>query len=258
MRSFSLLKKLDVPDIATYATIFLLLFSIGILGGKSLGKITLFQRLTKKNYSDDIPAMIKNGQHNLLVVEVDSLSSPEPKLKSVWLLISLLETNNLTLIPLYPRIKSGVIFIDPSLSQAFRLTPQGYPGPIFLKQLGQKIWWDNYLLIDEVGVTKVLETLKYQEKDNLNLNTSNTYEAIPPVWLDPETALQGQVALLKETCAHIDKRPGFSNINSILQQANAHILTDLDQSGKPHQDKFDHQEIQSLTCEFPTLTFDTP
>lgn len=258
MRAFSILEKLEVQDVTTYTTIFLLLFSIGILGGKSFGKFIHIQGLSKESYSYVTPTMLKNGQHNLLVIEVDNLYSKEPKLKSVWLMISLFGTNSLTLIPLYPRSESGVTFADPSLSQAFRLTSKGHPSQLFLEQLGQKIWWDNYLLIDEIGVSKVLKILENKEKSNPNLTILATYEAIPPVWFDPEIALKGQVELFNKVCTLMGKLADFGNGNSILQETFAHILTDIRQGGKSHQEKFDHQEIQSLECEFPTLTLDIP
>lgn len=255
MRSFSLLRNLDLLDLGIYTTIFLVLFTIGFMGGKFIGKMKFFQELTKRTYFEGTPKMIKNGQHNLLVIEVDRLTTQEARLNSVWLLISLPESNSLTFIPLYPRIESGSIVVDSSLTQAFALTPEGYLSSAFLEQLSKQIWWDNYLLIDEISITKILETLNNEGNKDMKFNILTAYNAIPPVWLEPDKALQEQVELLKETCTLIGKLPGFQNIDSILQQADSHIRTDLYKNSKAEQDIFDQTGIYPLACEFPTLTF---
>jgi len=258
MQKPSIFRRLRIPDLVLNASIFLLLFSIGIMGGRSLGKIKMFQGQQKDNYFDESDTGIGNRQRNLLIVGVDHLNSPEPTLDSVWLLISIPGIESLTLIPIYPTIEGGTTVADTSLAQIFALTGEKIPKNEFLDRLGQQIWWDNYLLFDQKGFASMVDTLIKVNDESIDLDISSILTPFPPAWQDPDSALNHQARLLEIVCLQASKLTQPTEIRNFIDLIKPKIHTDLDWEEASQRWSFERQDQFQFKCEFPTLTLGNP
>ena len=100
MASQSHFGRVDFQDIGRYAVIFLILFLIGIMGGRTVGMNVYSNTLDEPEFV--VTQVRGNGQRNLIILSVDQLSSPQPSLESIWLLVTYPGTPILTLVPIYP------------------------------------------------------------------------------------------------------------------------------------------------------------
>jgi hypothetical protein len=253
MYSVSKIGKYITPDLAAYGTVFLLLFFIGIMGGRIIGKNKLFQDFQEKEMIVESDSSIGNGQRNLLAIGVDQIKSPDPILESIWLLISFPGKSSLTLIPIYPTVEGGVPLADSTLAQLFSISAEGIPDINFFDHLRDQIWWDNYFLIDKEGFTAVLELLNRSEPD---FEVASNIASLPPAWQDPDGALQGQTQLMKMACVRTSKLLGQIKTSEFIQKIQPHILTDLNWGEISQQWSFGQPDSLQIDCEFPTLVLE--
>jgi hypothetical protein len=97
-------------------------------------------------------------QYSLMVVHVDRLDNPDPRLMSVWF-VSLFFVDGsppiLTIAPIFPSHSRAA---DQALGRAFSLDGQGEPNQNFWKTIrSKKFKWDAFLLVDDFTVQKVME-----------------------------------------------------------------------------------------------------
>ncbi len=253
MNFVSKIGKNKIPDMAAYGLVFLLLFSIGIMGGIVIGKNKLFQIFQDNNISIKSEDRFSNSQHKYLVIGVDQIKSPNPNLESIWLLISFPGKSSLTLIPVYPTVEGGIPLADSTLAQLFSISGEGIPGTGFFDHLREQIWWDNYILIDMAGFAAVLEFLNQAEAD---FEVTSTFTSLPPVWQDPVGALHGQTQLMNTACTQASNLPGKINTIEFIQNIQTHFHTDINWEEIIQQWSFEQQDSFQINCEFPTLVLE--
>ncbi len=93
-------------------------------------------------------------QRNIAILHVDELQSETPKLISIWGLILYYPEPKIILQPLYPLNLEG----NQELGSRFAITKSGDPHPVFMQFLADdnKITWDNYILIDDSGLSTLI------------------------------------------------------------------------------------------------------
>jgi hypothetical protein len=143
------------------ALVLLMLIILVFLGCALIG----FQVANKqdKDPAEKQPAVsvseITGEQHNVLIMRVDELDSPQPQLISVWFVsLFFLEDNptKLTLAQIYPSnsAKAG------SLEETFALTGEGEPTPAFWDALeAYGFNWESYVVLDTAGANQFLQWL---------------------------------------------------------------------------------------------------
>ena len=252
---YSVLKigKYAAPDLAAHGLVFLLLFFIGIMGGRAIGKSKLFQDFQVLKMFADSESSIGDGQRNLLVIGVDQGNSPDPILESIWLLISYPGKSNLTLIPIYPTIEGGKPLADSTLAQIFSISSTGGPDPMFFNHLRDQLWWDNYILINKEEINGLFEFLNQSQPD---FEIAETIASLPAAWQDPAGALQGQSELMKMACERTSKMVGQINISKFIQEIQLHIETDLNWEEVSRNWSFGPPDSIQIECEFPTLVLE--
>ena len=255
MYSVSKIGKYITPDLAAHGLVFLLLFFIGIMGGRTLGKNKLFQNFQEKDLTADSESSIGSGQRNLLVIGVDQKKSPDPILESIWLLISYPGKSNLTLIPIYPTIEGGIPLADSTLAQIFSISSEGVPDTKFFNHLKDQLWWDNYILINKEGISALFEFLNQSEPD---FEVAATMASLPAAWQDPDGALQGQSQLMKMACERTSKLLGEVNFSKFIQEIQLHVHTDLNWEEVSQNWSFRPPASLQIECEFPTLVLEIP
>lgn len=252
MGTTSIIRKVKVRSINIYTIVFSVLFSIGLLGGSSLGGLINSpgiqgnQMITKKS---SIP---ENGPMNLLLIAVQDLTSPEPVLESVWLLISSPRTGILTLLPILPDHNGVISSAQFGLKNTLSLTTQNSPHSTFFEQLHKNFWWDNYILVDRVGISKIM--------DNIHpfsvLDSEDILESIPSVWENPTEALFSQTELFRKFCEQFKSVPYSDKKNILINKMGDYIQTDMDWSEFIGGWSTDLTKGHHFECEFPTLTLE--
>lgn len=206
---------------------------------------------------------LKFNQQNLLVVQVDSLRSSQPKLQSIWLAIHLPEMSQVMLLPLYPRLESPTA---PELDQALKFirelpTPvdeERSPHPKLLEALRTTgIWWQHTMVFDQIGLIELLEAY------GANANMANgDAPAIDPLQVVSTLAAQShQAEAFLQTSAWLYGQicsvwaPGYSTdegLRNIREFSPFHLKSDLPSfpgnSGAVH----DGKQV-NLNCQFPSL-----
>ena len=213
---------------------------------------------SQKDFIDNAASLINNGQHNLLVITVDQLASAKPVLESIWLLITYPEVFNLTLVPIYPPIQEDMLTDDLNLAQTFVMTAQQTPNPDFLELIREKIYWDNYLIVDQNGVSNVLRILQ-QYADGLPGKENQTNSILlPQTGQEIDRSLENQVRIWNGVCLELSRISNAGEMENLIQQISPHIRTNLVLEELSQQWLFEQPNAFQMGCEFPTLFLNSP
>jgi hypothetical protein len=192
-----------------------------------------------------------NGQRNLLVIGVDDLQAPQPRLEGLWLVLYIQGYPQITLLPVYPQ-PSGQDNGQPvlSLEEDFHLAPAGEVDPALLDALkARQLWWNHYLVLDGKAVDKIFQ---WNEKVTKGNGGIQSVADLPTAREDPDGALDGQHKKFLDLCQAVNlSSPEDRSL--LIELASEHVVTDLDL--KEAADEFRNliSHPQRLVCEFPTF-----
>jgi hypothetical protein len=250
--------RFKIPDQVFYTGVFLVLFFIGIVSGRSIGMISLSIRPFQKEFVDDSASRINNGQQNLLVIIVDQFTLAKPALESIWLLITYPDISNLTLVPIYPSMQEDPKTADLMLTQTFALTAQQTPHSEFLKLLREKIYLDNYLILDQKGVSSVLRIL-HQFAEGLPGKEKQTNSILlPQTGQGADRSLENQVQIWYGICLELTQISKDGKMEDLIKKISPYIRTNLKLEEFSPQLFFDQPKDFQMGCEFPTLILNSP
>ena len=220
--------------------------------------ITLSIGPSQKDFVDDSASRINNGQQNLLVITVDQLAFAKPALESIWLLITYPEISNLTLVPIYPSIQEDSKTADRKLAQTFALTAQQTPHSEFLELLREKIYLDNYLIVDQKGVSSVLRIL-HQFAEGLPGKENQTNSILlPQTGQEVDRSLENQVQIWNSVCLELSRISKASEMEDLIQKISPYVRTNLLWEELSQQWSFEQPNDFQMGCEFPTLILNSP
>jgi len=170
-------------------------------------------------------------QRNILVIGVDNLEAPAPRLESVWLILYLTETPIFTLMPLYPSVLTETgqpPQEDRLLAENFGLEANGLPVETFLATLKEwGIWWSAYILLDEAAMVQGMG-LVAQMDAGLRLEGEQLFTDIPSPWEDFNAAYKGQTWLVQRLCASATLRQAKDiDLSPFFNLIPHHLRTDL-------------------------------
>lgn len=220
--------------------------------------ITFSNRPSQNDFVDDSASIINNGQQNLLVITVDQLALARPVLKSIWLLITYPEISNLILVPIYPSNQEDSITADLMLAQTFAMTAQQTPRSEFLEPLRKKIYWDNYLIVDQKGVSSVLRILhQFAEELPGKENQTNSI-LLPQTGQEVDRSLENQVQIWNIVCLELSRISKAGKMEDLIQKISPYVRTNLLWEELSQQWSFEQPNDFQMGCEFPTLFLNSP
>ncbi len=220
--------------------------------------ITLSIGPSQQDFVEDSASRINNGQQNLLVITVDQLAFAKPALESIWLLITYPDISNLTLVPIYPSTQEDSKTADLKLAQTFALTAQQTPHSEFLELLQKKIYLDNYLILDQKGVSSVLRIL-HQFAEGLPGKENQTKSIIlPQTGQGVDRRLENQVQIWHGICRELTRISKADKMEGLIQKISPHVRTNLKWGEFSPQLSFDQSKDFQMGCEFPTLILNSP
>ena len=201
---------------------------------------------------------IGNGQRNLLIITVDQLEFSDPVLESIWLLITYPEIPKLTLVPVYPAAKIESTSGRPPWIQLFSMNTNQTPNKEFLEVLHEQFYWQDYLVIDKMGVSAVQNILnQYSEKFHSG-EIQSGQNAHPIFNSDLNINLEKQILDWNSVCLELTGISDLSKIDELLHQISPFIRTNVNWDNFVQQWTFENHEDFHLDCEFPTLALNNP
>ena len=158
-----------------------------------------------------LPISARSGalerQNNLVLVHIDSLTTRQPALRSVWVAIRFHSDNQtaLTFVRLYPNTD------DPNagekLAASFGLTNTAAPAPVFLRHLTDAgIKFSGYMLVDDQGMQQVGEWIRKAA---------------------PKANVSGDAQMLQTSCAALTSAQGTPLPSFNWPAFSSHLNTDL-------------------------------
>jgi hypothetical protein len=260
MQSLTRFWKAVIPKQGIYIASFLLLFAIGILGGKLIGTIAMDPLTQSQNLAISSRATPRNGQHNILLIGVDKLKPSESNLDSVWILITMPGSSKLTLIPIYPSGAKEADNGEINLPEVFGLTTDRTPNEVFLNQIRKQIWWDSYIMIDEMGFRKFAKRLDRVSDGNSELNVlpldNSTLENLHSLNLNGP--LNIRVNQMISICQQASNLSSALELFELLNSIDSHLISDFNLEDVTQFGPGDFQNDFGFECEFPTLTLSIP
>lgn len=253
MNFVSRIGKFRFPDLAAYGLIFLLLFTIGLMGGKDIGKNILPEDFSFGDHGRSTVGRINNINKSYLMIGVDQLSKSNPNLESIWLLTTSTQKGKISFFPVYPTVENGIPLADSTLGQVFTISKHGVPGTAFINYLDEQITWDHYIVIDRIGFSALMEFLNQGKSD---FKVKSMLNSLPLAWRDPAGALERQTNLLSEVCARVSDFPEEGRTIAFIKGNRDHYKTDINWNDSDHRTILDSKESDQIDCDFPNLALE--
>ena len=203
-----------------------------------------------------LPSM-KNGQHSLLLIGTNTITSKSPHLESVWLASFFDGVTNIQLLPIFPTKNSSVSDFESQLDHVFSLVDDKGSlrlGPAFLNILtNHNYWWSGYIIFDETALAKIAKSVENSEAQLNPTAITQVGTLLADELIDPQKAYTSQLPFLQSLCRSIVGVHPAVDLSQVGSQISNHILTNLDLSQlQMGMDSMTSTE-QRLTCRFPTL-----
>ena len=247
---------------------YILLFSSFLLIGYCVGRSAIdFQTASwarhfisslknSPNFKPSLP--LAAGQRNILVIGVDDLNAPRPRLESVWLVLYINDLPQVTLLPVYPAPAGEGAETGRTLEDLFQLSAGKAPDPVFLDALqASGLWWSGYILVDEVAVVEVVDLVSKMSANNWSRTSGvRAVAKVPPAWEDRSASLAGQAGLVQAICRDAQGIASRKDISHLLDLIPRHASTDLNLTRTVSELRSLLSHPDGFSCEFPTLSVD--
>lgn len=175
--------------------------SFVILGFQTSGSFLPFK------ISSNSPAFNNSDQKSLLFIRVDSLTSPEPALKSVWAVFFHYPQHSIRILQLYPSSSSNGLR---DWARWFSLGSDGTLAPLFIKAVQiYDFTWDGYFVLDDQGM-ELLAANKNDAHPLAKINSINESDQ------------------LLYLCSNLSAEKIFQASPALNQSIASHYRTDLD------------------------------
>jgi len=247
-----------------------LLFMFGIFIAFMIGGIlaagvvanpggSTIQAVLEPNVNLDSTGTAPNGQRNILVIGVDRLDNPTPRLEGLWLMMNVAASNRITLLPLYPAPPGKEVMNTTQLITRFKLDAAGNPEADFLTVIQQSdFWWSNYAVLDQVGLAQLID---YNQGINLGdgpVGGGQAVASLPSASMDGLAALNGQSVLIQAICNQQSGKLITADVKQIFSQLSGHFKTDIKINTLIAEWQRPLTNSGHVTCEFPTLASGQP
>jgi hypothetical protein len=212
--------------------------------------------------------ILPNEQRSLLFVVVDDLANEVPRLRNIWLILYMPHNPKVTLMPVFPSPMDAVPPFDEELFASFHLVKEEDTASIensFLDLLRIKeITWSGVILIDEIGMIEIANSLSSSNKlfnlSNRSQNYLNINAAISKSYLAARTdrlpSLKEQGHFYHELCweAIRDQSSTAAGIPPIVVQLiPEHLVLDFDLEDFSGEFDLLREHGNNLLCEIPAL-----
>jgi hypothetical protein len=245
----------NFQDFAFYIPIFLVFLIVGILGGRAIGMLVFSNAAGENQFL--FPPLNGNGQRNLVVLIVDQISTPQPLLEGIWLLVTFPGDPTINLVPIYPKPgqdqSAGVPY-----AQAFGITPDQKPVPQFLDLLSENFLWNYYLITDRNSASAMIELIR-----EVSFTKSGDENLAPEAFLPSAgmlefDSLDVQLQLWEMVCGYLSQASQPGQFELFLEQVSPGFQTNFIWNELPLFPLQASAKDAALSCKFPTLELEIP
>jgi hypothetical protein len=257
--------------------LFLALFSSALYFGYNMGfsapapVLPAEAKKPAETFTASPAPVLPNGQISLLLVTVDDLQSPRPRLESVWLAELVPPDPRVTFLSVYPSFSADEAQRDGSLVNAFQVEIAENSlqiGQDFLKVLqGRKLFWSGTVLLDKYALASTLDYLNLpQPEQSLSDQQADQpvgypdgaakVEGMVSASQNPQMALFSQASIYQDLCQSAAQRTPVLDPDSqaaLAKILEGHLYLTLDPQEALPRLKAYQSEGASLFCVFPTL-----
>jgi hypothetical protein len=163
-----------------------------------------------------------------------------------------------TFLPIYPTPDMQAVEASQDLLGSFSLDTFGHPNPEFLQKLAERIWWTNYLVIDQTALIALINMVGGIPLNNQFLNGAEIMERMPSSSKDSSAAYATQVSLLANMCSQTKNLPSKKEIATTLRTIEHNLTTDLDLIDSINDWLDPTKKSIVVRCEFPLSTTSIP
>lgn len=200
----------------------------------------------------------KNDQHNILLIGVEDIKPTGANLESMWLVIVMADSSDLTLIPIFPADSTKPDLKMMISSSSIEFTPALTPKESYLAALREKIWWDNYIIIDRLGFRILTKMLENGETEQTGIGTIHKDYEIQQKLEHLSAPFRTQVSQILNLCDRYGNYPTQLEFEILSRILGSHFITDLNMKEAEQTNLESFQETRRAGCEFPTLDLTIP
>jgi len=198
-------------------------------------------------------------QQNILVIGIDHMDSPTPRLESIWLVLYFSDSPHLTWMPIYPAYPAenqNTLQINQKLANLFQLNQSKKPTQSFQEALHQQnLWWNGIVVLDKIAVTYLFEILAKSKNNPLFTDDYLVqFSLLPSVWDNPGQAMKAQTNLLYSLCLEVSQFQTLPDLFSQPEVIKNHVSADFDLVSFISQWQLRLAQGNRLICEFPFLS----
>ena len=196
-------------------------------------------------------AIPDNDQFNLLIIGVDDIHHVDAQLESIWLAAHAENSNQITLIPVFPSSD------DPNynmiLSESFSIE-QDKPSEAFWDEMKKEnFWWTGYIIGDKDLMIRLIDSLGGINVQNQQMDGLQAVSSITSWKDDTQISIHQQRIFFESVCYRIftDQFASSRMINDIFDQNSladtrsqifiANLIAYI-------------KSNSSIACNFPTLS----
>jgi hypothetical protein len=210
---------------------------------------------------------LATGQRNILIIGIDRLEAPGPRLEGIWLALYVPTNPKITLMPIYPSLTQNQTGYqanqDSTLTSEFGLDENRKPDSSFLKALQDRgLWWNNFVVLDELAMVQIIDLTNNigergdtVQEHSYQLTGIRALADLPLPWENPLAAVLSQAKLLADLCHQAPEvQPAKEVETSIFSdQLSHHMVTDIN-ADQVSKDWSSMMGIGTgISCEFPSL-----
>lgn len=254
---------------------FILIFIFSLLAGigfgrktpntaRSLAATAIIQMVQSSSSDQDTSSNLnqdssyENKQRNFLIIGVDNLNSPTPRLESVWLILTIPTSPKINLVPIFP--SSSGWEVRKNGTNIFNIDPldsdQALSSDLDNVLSSKGLWWNNYIVLDRFAMTQLIDYARGDQIVSTSTNSDgpDTMVDVPLAWENPHTAFEAQTELTRELCNQAAQIPPSTDIVPLIELIKNHFKSDLNIEQTIEDWKYYSMLEEDITCEFPTLT----
>jgi hypothetical protein len=170
------------------------------------------------------PPQYRN-QQNLILMQVDNLAAPRPRLEAAWLMIYMPNQPDVNLLMLYPSNKESY----KKLADKFKLTPSRELDADFNNTLlSFGFGYQGFIIVDETGFTNWIDWLGGVDVGSGKQDGLAVLKQLPMPWTDIDNAVTRQKITSNSICNVMSLLPMETDWSALLVELMpAHLLSNL-------------------------------
>ncbi len=209
--------------------------------------------------TETITSGAAKNQRKVLVAVVDNLQVERPMLETVWLATYVDARNQLSMLPLFPRINSDGWSEDTFVDERLALdATRKFPAALQELFRSEQIGWDNYLFLDDYGLAMLIDITGGVDFGRGQVSGVRALAQLPLAREDSQAAMYAYATLIRSICRRSADLVENTEVVNIYQQLGSHLYTDMPEQLFVDEWQRLGNEKSGVFCDFPSLQHLSP